>query len=202
MSGRGSGGAGVAAQRPRAELVEALRGYLDRAGDDPSEAGRVRAVLGLDDPWDRWTPLHVTGSAVVVHPPTRRVLLRWHDLMRTWLHVGGHASAGETSPFVVALREAREETGLPDLEPWPDPSAAPLVHAVVVPVPGARGMPAHEHCDLRYVLSTGRPEAAMPETPSARLRWLTVEEASSAVGEDNLQVTLARVAALLSQRVP
>jgi 8-oxo-dGTP pyrophosphatase MutT (NUDIX family) len=187
---------------PEAELEEALRAYLDRAGDDPREAGRVRAVLGLDDPWDRWTPLHVTGSAVVVHPPRRRVLLRWHELRRAGLHVGGHASAGETSPFAVALREAREETGLPDLEPWPDPSAPSLVHAAVVPVPAARGMPAHEHCDLRYLLSTRRPEAAMPETPSARLRWLTLAEASSAVGEDNLRITLARVAALLSQRVP
>jgi 8-oxo-dGTP pyrophosphatase MutT (NUDIX family) len=211
VSGRGGSGAGGPARGaagaggdrgPNQELAAALRGYLDRAGDDPREAGRVREVLELDDPWDRSTPLHVTGSAVVVHPATRRVLLRWHDLMRAWLHVGGHASPGETSPFAVALREAREETSLPDLEPWPDPSAPLLVDAVVVPVPEARGMPAHEHCDLRYLLSTRRPEAARAEKPSARIRWLTLAEAVEAVGEDNLQITLARVAGPLSQRVP
>ncbi len=184
------------------ELAAVLRAYLERTGDDPPQAARLREALELDDPWDRSTPLHVTGSAVVAHPETRRVLLRWHDLMRAWLHVGGHGSPGETDPFEVALREAREETGLPDLEPWPGPSAPLLVHAVVVPVPQTRGMPAHEHCDLRYLLSTRQPEAASPERPSARLRWLGVDEAIAEVGEDNLQITLARVAALLSQRVP
>ncbi len=186
----------------RGELAALLRGYLERNGDDPLQAARLREALELGDPWDRRTPLHVTGSAVVAHPETRRVLLRWHDLMRAWLHVGGHGSPGETDPFEVALREAREETGLPDLEPWPDPSAPLLVHAVVVTVPATPGMPAHEHCDLRYPLSTRRPEAARPEAPSARLRWLGAGEAIAEVGEDNLQITLARVAALLSRRVP
>jgi 8-oxo-dGTP pyrophosphatase MutT (NUDIX family) len=122
--------------------------------------------------------------------------------MAAWLHVGGHASAGETSPFEIALREAREETGLPDLRSWPDRSAPLLVHAVVVPVPAARGEPAHEHCDLRYLLSTSRPEEATPESPSAMLRWLPLREAVAAVGADNLVVTLARVTVLLPQRVP
>ena len=76
---------------------------------------------------------------------------------------------------------------------------------MVVPVPATPDMPAHEHCDLRYLLSTRRPEAARPETPSARLRWLGAGEAIAELaeaGEDNLRITLARVATLLSQQVP
>jgi len=80
---------------------------------EAQDVGRIRELAAVGDPWARSSPLHVTGSAVVVHPPTRRVLLRWHDRMQRWLHVGGHAGTGETSAFEVALREAWEETAFP-----------------------------------------------------------------------------------------
>jgi 8-oxo-dGTP pyrophosphatase MutT (NUDIX family) len=142
--------------------------------------------------------LHVTGSAVVVHPPTRRVLLRWHARMRAWLQVGGHGDPGETSPYAVAIREAVEETGLEDLMSWPDPATPRLVHVVIVPVPAGRGEGAHEHADFRYVLATETPDTIAPEDTSARLHWCTIDEASNLVGEENLRITLARVADLLA----
>jgi 8-oxo-dGTP pyrophosphatase MutT (NUDIX family) len=138
----------------------------------------------------------VTGSAVIVHPPTGRVLLRWHERMGSWLQVGGHGDPGETDPLLVARREATEETGLSDLVPWPEPAGAGLVHVVVVPVPAGRGEPAHEHADLRFVLATEHPDDVRPESPSAPLRWLTLADALDAVAEDNLRLTLERVAAL------
>jgi 8-oxo-dGTP pyrophosphatase MutT (NUDIX family) len=144
------------------------------------------------DPWSRATPLHVTGSALVVHPRSGRVLLRWHDRQQAWLQVGGHGDPGEEDPFAVALREGIEETGLADLRPWPGEEPS-LVHLVVVPVPAGKGEPAHEHADLRYLLATDRPDDAAPESPGARLRWLTLDEADALVSEDNLRVTLAKV---------
>ena len=51
------------------------------------------------------------------------------------------------------------------------------MHVVIVPVPAGKGEPAHEHADLRYVFATDRPDAVAPESPSARLRWLSLDEA-------------------------
>jgi 8-oxo-dGTP pyrophosphatase MutT (NUDIX family) len=169
--------------------------FLDNyAPQSPEEARDVERIRMLTDPWPRSTSLHVTGSAVIVHPPTRRVLLRWHDRMQGWLQVGGHADPGESDPLAIALREAQEETGLNDLEPWPDAS---IVHVAVVPVPPGKGEPAHEHADVRYALRTATPEAIVPETESALLRWLAIEDALQQVGEDNLRICLGRIAALL-----
>ncbi|MFF7649002.1 NUDIX domain-containing protein [Streptomyces sp. NPDC007983] len=64
--------------------------------------------------------LHVTASALVVHPDSGRVLLRWHQRQQSWLLVGGHADPGERDPLVIAVREGQVETRLPDLAPWPD----------------------------------------------------------------------------------
>jgi 8-oxo-dGTP pyrophosphatase MutT (NUDIX family) len=141
----------------------------------------------------------VTGSALVVHPPTARVLLRWHERQQAWLQVGGHADPGETDPFAVAVREAGEETGLTDLVPWPD-GLPRILQVAIVPVPAGKGEPAHEHADVRYALATTSPDAAKPESQKARLEWLTFDDAIARTGEDNLRVCLQRLESLLRVR--
>jgi 8-oxo-dGTP pyrophosphatase MutT (NUDIX family) len=178
----------------RQACLDVLTGFRPR---NPSEATDLARVLDLvettEDPWLRSTPLHVTASALIVHPESGRVLLRWHQRQQAWLQVGGHGDPGETDPVEVVLREGREETGLTDLLPWPDRA---LVHVVIVPVAAKGDEPAHEHADLRFVLATRDLEAVRPEKEHAPLRWLTVAEAhATTVG--NVRETLARVEALL-----
>ena len=175
-------------------LSERLHGYEPTV----SEAGDVRRVLRLvaaGSPWDRHAALHVTASALVVHPPSKRVLLRWHERQQAWMQVGGHGDPGEHDPVAVALREGQEETGLLDLEPWPD---AALRHVVVVPVPANDVEPAHEHADLRFVLATQRPDAVRPERETAPLRWLSIERALRLAREENVRETIRRVSRLLA----
>ena len=69
---------------------------------------------------------------------------------------------------------------------------------MIVPVPAARGEDADEHADFRYLLATASPDAIVPEDASARLRWCTLDEAARLAGEDNLRITLARVAEVLA----
>jgi len=166
---------------------------------ETADLARIRTLAdpasGPSDPWRRTLPIHLTASAVIVHPASGRVLLRWHERHRTWLHVGGHGDPGETDALAVAVREAVEETGLGDVRPWPD---ARLVHVAVVEVPASATEPAHEHADLRFVLATGTPRAARPESATARLRWVAPAEACSLTGSASLRQTLARVQALLA----
>lgn len=183
----------VAAPAP---LVELLAAYQPEGRTESADLARIRELVdSTPDPWDTGTPLHVTASAIIVHPGTGRVLLRWHQRQRAWLQVGGHGDPGETHPLEVALREGREESGLTDLTPWPD---ATLVHAAIVPVPAKGDEPAHEHADLRYVLATATPDEARPERPDAPLRWLALAAATDATTETNVKETLARTARRLA----
>jgi hypothetical protein len=102
-----------------------LTGYQAAGETEAADLERMtRLAATVPDPWSRALPLHFTASALVVHPETRRVLLRWHHKHGRWLQVGGHGDPGETDPLAIALREATEETGLTDLVPWPDSVAA------------------------------------------------------------------------------
>ncbi len=181
---------------PGRPLAEILRDYPAEDETEAADVERVRALAETAaNPWLRSMPLHVTASAVIVHPDSGRVLLRWHQRQQAWLQVGGHADPGESDALAIALREAAEETGLADLAPWPDSS---IRQVVIVPVPAGRGEPAHEHADMRFVFATGDPGAARAESPGAPLRWLSLREAHETTDCDNLRVMLSRVGRLLA----
>src|SRR4051794_10852931 len=181
-------------KRAPGDRVSLLNGYVAQSPDEAADMARLAELWATGDAYSRALPVHITGSALIVHPPTERVLLRWHERMQSWLQVGGHADPGETDPFLIALREAREETGLTDLLPWPDVAEPRVLQIAIVPVPAGRGEPAHEHADVRYGLATAAPEAIQPESEHAQLAWLSIDEALLRVAEDNLRVALARLA--------
>ena len=176
------------------ELIErVLHTYQPLDAAEVADVARLREALAARDVLSRNVALHVTGSALVVHPPTRRVLLRWHPRMEMWMQVGGHFDAGETDPWIVALREAREETGLTDLRDAMGSDRHAPVQIVIVPVPAHGDEPAHEHADFRYLLVTDSPTAVVQESDAALLRWLDLDVAVAEATEDNLRVFLTRV---------
>ena len=109
---------------------------------------RHRARRPLRPPHPRRPPDRAARSS---SPRTgRRVLLLHHRKLDRWLQPGGHAEPGEADGEEVALREAREETGIAALRLHPD-APRPLdvdVHAI----PARGSEPAHLHLDLRYVV--------------------------------------------------
>jgi 8-oxo-dGTP pyrophosphatase MutT (NUDIX family) len=180
------------------ELTELLDRFRPEGDAEMADVRRVRALLeSAADPYRRDLPLHVTASALIVHPPTGRVLLRWHQRQQAWLQVGGHGDPGETEPLGIVAREGEEETGLTDLVPWPD---AEIKQVVIVDVPPGKGEPAHQHADVRFFMATGTPDSIRAENPTAQLRWLTLPAARDTTSEPNLRVALTRIEPLLKPR--
>jgi 8-oxo-dGTP pyrophosphatase MutT (NUDIX family) len=173
-------------------LRDAVRAHRPHDGAEAADLARLVALVeSAPDPWSRTLPLHVTASALVVHPPTGRVLLRWHAKQERWLQVGGHGDPGERDPWLVALREAEEETGLTDLTPLEAP-LEPIFQVTVVSVNPAAGEPPHEHADIRYLLTTGSPGDAPAEREGVALRWFSLAEALE-VADEGLARLLRRI---------
>ena len=59
---------------------------------------------------------HLSSSGFVVNADGTRVLMAHHNIYRVWAWTGGHAD-GEGDLLSVALREAREETGVEHIRP-------------------------------------------------------------------------------------
>jgi 8-oxo-dGTP pyrophosphatase MutT (NUDIX family) len=163
--------------------MSVLDSLMRHVAADGLEAHHLRQMIAFaaahDDPFDRSiSDGHFTGSAVVVSSEGDRVLLVFHRKLQCWLQPGGHADPRETSGEEVALREAREETGIEALALHAE-APRPLdvdIHRI----PAYGDTPAHDHLDLRYLVVAAPGSEASPcavETHGARwIRWDDIDE--------------------------
>lgn len=101
----------------------------------------------------------------------RKVLLTHHKKLNKWLQLGGHAD-GDGDVRSVALKEAREESGLKEFE-LISPGIFDLdVHLI----PERKNEPAHYHYDIRFVF---RADASIPlqiTHESKALAWIVLDD--------------------------
>jgi hypothetical protein len=62
---------------------------------------------------------HITSSAFIVNKDKDKVLMVYHNIYTSWSWVGGHAD-GEEDLLYVAMKEAKEETGIKNVSPVSD----------------------------------------------------------------------------------
>ncbi|MGO4957041.1 NUDIX hydrolase [Luteococcus sp. Sow4_B9] len=127
------------------------------------------ATLGLldarEDACERsCLPGHLTASALVLTPDGLQTCLVHHRIVQAWLQPGGHLEASDSSLAGAALREAREETGLPDLRIDPVP-----LHIDVHPIT-CRGSRPTRHFDVRF-LALASPTLPSITEESSDVRW-------------------------------
>jgi 8-oxo-dGTP pyrophosphatase MutT (NUDIX family) len=137
----------------------------------PGQEGLRHALLAFlaarpDDACSRsCVPGHLTASALVVDAAGRSTLLTMHPRVGRWLQLGGHCEPGDASLADAALREATEESGIPDLVIDPEP-----LHVDVHPITCSLGVPTR-HLDVRFLVRA--PAGAVPQISdeSDDLRW-------------------------------
>ncbi|MDH6705137.1 8-oxo-dGTP pyrophosphatase MutT (NUDIX family) [Kitasatospora sp. MAA19] len=147
--------------RPAEEEQERLRrDYLAHLAEQPE--GLYRSCL----------PAHITASAAVVDPAAGRVLLTLHPKVGMWLQMGGHCEPDDRDLASAALREAVEESGIPDLV---------LLEVDGAPVPAkldrhlvrctGKDKPENTHLDIQYIAVAPPGAQALISEESLDLRW-------------------------------
>ncbi|WP_407351459.1 NUDIX hydrolase [Luteimonas sp. R10] len=152
-----------------------LAAFDDYAARWPGEAERAALFIALagdarQDPFVRERlDGHFTASALLLSGDGRRTLLTHHRKLGLWLQPGGHAD-GDRDLARVALREAEEETGLSGLTLEPG-----IFDLDRHRIPEHKGVPAHWHYDVRYVIRAGDDETFVVSEESHALAWRDLE---------------------------
>lgn len=130
---------------------------------------------------------HVTGSSWIIDRERSHALLTHHRKLDRWLQLGGH-SDGDSDTLAVALREAREESGLEQLTALHSAIFDVDVHLI----PARGDEPAHHHYDIRFLLEADRHAPLILSHESKQLAWVTLDEALRLAPEPSIQRMVAK----------
>ncbi|KAB2343401.1 NUDIX hydrolase [Actinomadura rudentiformis] len=119
--------------------------------------------------WRECVPGHITASTLVLDATGTQVLLTLHSKVKAWLQLGGHCEAGDRTLAEAALREATEESGIPDLAFHPDPVQLDR-HAVRCHPEGSW------HLDVQYVAYAPENARHAISDESDDLRWFAAAD--------------------------
>jgi 8-oxo-dGTP pyrophosphatase MutT (NUDIX family) len=167
----------------RDKLVAALKQYSSPYREEIEFQNRFLELLKHPHAFLRThLPGHITGSAWILDPGHQYTLLTHHAKLGKWLQPGGHAD-GDENISGVALREAREETGLFSLKFNTDSVFDIDIHVI----PARKEMPEHFHYDIRFLLEASLQEQFVITAESHALGWKNLSDLPSLTG-NNLSI--------------
>jgi len=173
----------------RRPLLSLLSAYRAHGADDEAACARIaRFVEEHEDCFERTLLVgHVTGSAWIVDPSRSRCLLTHHRKLDRWLQLGGHADGDPDVP-AVAMREAREESGLASLRVVTTAVFDCDVHWI----PERKAEPGHYHHDVRFLLEADPDEMLVVSEESKELAWVDLADVPRLSGDDSVARMVAK----------
>src|SRR5699024_1718022 len=146
-------------------------------------------------------PAHLTASCFVLDPAGESVLLTLHRKGRFWVQFGGHCEPEDADLQGAALREAREESGLPGLEPGGARPGDPRLPVDLNRhrLPAAFG-PCTEHLDVAFAALAPRTAVPVATAESVDVAWWPLAALPDGIVPD-LPGRLERVAAVACERL-
>lgn len=129
---------------------------------------------------------HMTASSMIFNARGDKVLMAYHNIFHSWSWTGGHAD-GEADLLAVALKEAKEETGVRTLVPLTEKPAAVDVLPVWGHVKRGRYVSAHQHLNFSYLLLADETEPLQVKADeNSQVGWIPVEEIRERVSEPDM----------------
>lgn len=167
------------------KIVEEIKAYAPCCEQEARDKTVILDFLEKNpDAFCRSNPIaHMTASAWIVNRERTKVLMVYHRIYDSWSWTGGHAD-GEEDLLAVALREAREETGVKDVRPVSEEICS--LEVLTVDGHEKRGVyvSSHLHLNVTYLLEADESEELHAcEEENSDVRWFTLDGALEASTE-------------------
>ncbi|MBR0040481.1 MAG: NUDIX hydrolase [Oscillospiraceae bacterium] len=167
------------------KIAEDIRAYVPCCEQEAADKTVILDFLANNrDAFSRDNRIaHMTASAWIVNPERTKVVMVYHRIYDSWSWTGGHAD-GEEDLLAVALREAREETGLQNVRPVSEEIFSLEVLTVDGHEKRGKYVPSHLHMNVTYLLEADESERVrVCEEENAGVRWFALDEALKASTE-------------------
>lgn len=129
---------------------------------------------------------HMTSSGFIMNKDLTKVLMIHHNIYNTWAWTGGHAD-GDEDLLYVAIKEAKEETGIIDVKPLANEIASIDILPVVGHIKKGEYVATHMHLNVAYILIADEMQTLhINEAENSDVKWLKLEEIESHCNEPEI----------------
>ena len=120
---------------------------------------------------------HFTSSCWIVNKDKTKVLMVYNNIYDSWSWTGGHAD-GESDLLKVSLKEAKEETGLVNVNPLYEDIFSIEVLGVDGHMKNGKYISSHMHLNRTYLLSADENEVThIKADENSDVKWFELDEA-------------------------
>jgi 8-oxo-dGTP pyrophosphatase MutT (NUDIX family) len=128
---------------------------------------------------------HITSSGFIMNKELDKVLLVHHNIRNAWAWTGGHVD-GDSDFLHVAIKEAKEETGINEVAPL----SANIISLDILPVYGHRRkgnyVSAHLHLSVAYILIASEKEKLIVnEDENSGVCWFSIDRFTKDYFDEN-----------------
>ena len=115
---------------------------------------------------------HLSSSGFILNPSLTKTLMVHHNIYNTWAWTGGHAD-GDRDMLEIAIKEAKEETGVKGIKPLNTEIVSLDILPVCAHIKNGTYVNAHMHLSISYVLIADENETLrINEAENSGVMWI------------------------------
>lgn len=151
------------------DIIYMLQAYGDKEESNKEIAKEMEDFMCDElDAFERTNKSrHFTASAWIITDDNERALITHHKKLGLKLQLGGHCD-GDFNVLRVALREALEEGGIPNLS-----FCEEIFDLDIHIIPGNKKEDSHSHYDVRFLFKVPKDSEFIISEESTKLEWIT-----------------------------
>ena len=136
---------------------------------------------------------HFTSSCWIVNKEKTKVLMVYHNIYDSWSWTGGHAD-GDSNLLHVSLKEAKEETGLKNVEPLNENIFSLEITGVDGHIKKGQYVSSHMHLNITYLLCADESQTLhIKEDENSGVKWFDLDEAVKVSNEPYMKKVYSKL---------
>ncbi len=134
------------------------------------------SLVGDDILYRKSQLAHLTSSGFILNSSMTKTLMVHHNIYQTWAWTGGHAD-GDKDLLEIAIKEAKEETGLETIHPLTEEMLSLDILTVKGHYKRGKYISTHLHLSAAYVMIADETDdLTVKPDENSDIAWINVKE--------------------------